>query len=443
MRIKALNVRNFRGFEQRTFEFDEKLVVIVGNNTAGKTTILQAIQVALGAYLKSLKALPSDAAYQHNFSKEDAFCRFSEEKRDFFKNPDSTRIDVEVDFPVRFFEAGIWDTLKYRSISWWRELKGKQTSHSRKCAGELIDCVEEMEQRRQTDGQNAVYPLVLSFGVNRIDNQYRTANKTKVRESKIARGYKSALKETVDFQSAFDWLYKFEQNLKKNSVFEGNDIAFLKALEVAIPALSDISIDSKNHELVAKVSVTDCKPEYQSFEHMSDGLKAMICMVAEIAHRCIELNDFLGEDAVRETPGIVIVDELDLYLHPRWQRHILEDLGRAFPLIQFIVTSHSPFIIQSVRSANVITLDGSKDVTDPLFRSIEEIAIQEMNMQTRRSVRFEEMQKKAEKYYQLVAAGRGTTAEASQLSQELDEIEREFSDDPAYVAMLRAERSTR
>jgi predicted ATP-binding protein involved in virulence len=88
--------------------------------------------------------------------------------------------------------------------------------------------------------------------------------------------------------------------------------------------------------------------------------------VAEIAHRCIELNGFLGEKAVRMTPGLVMIDELDLYLHPRWQKHILEDLQRAFPLIQFIVSSHSPFIIQSVRSRNLITLDGINDVTDPV-----------------------------------------------------------------------------
>jgi predicted ATP-binding protein involved in virulence len=143
------------------------------------------------------------------------------------------------------------------------------------------------------------------------------------------------------------------------------------------------------------------------------------------------------------TPGIVMIDELDLYLHPRWQRHILEDLQRAFPLIQFIVSSHSPFIIQSVRSRNLITLDGVNDVTDPVCRSIEEIVLKEMNMDTPRSTRYNQMVEKAELYYQLVAHGEGDDERAQQIKQELDHIELEFSDDPAYVALLKAERNSR
>jgi predicted ATP-binding protein involved in virulence len=247
----------------------------------------------------------------------------------------------------------------------------------------------------------------------------------------------------VDFQGAFDWLYRYDQNLKKGIEFEGTREAFIQALTEAIPAMSDVHIDTKNNELSALLTVTGQTPSYQVFEHMSDGFKSVICIVAEIAHRCIELNGFLGDKAVRMTPGIVMIDELDLYLHPRWQRHILEDLQRAFPLIQFIVSSHSPFIIQSVRSRNLITLDGVNDVTDPVCRSIEEIVLKEMNMDTPRSTRYNQMVEKAELYYQLVAHGEGDDERAQQIKQELDHIELEFSDDPAYVALLKAERNSR
>lgn len=440
MRIKSIDIRNFRGYERKSFGFDEKLTVVVGNNTAGKTALLQALQVAMGAYLASLKALPNEQAYRHNFTKDDIFQRWDVEKRDFYKNDESTQVEVDAVFFQTVHAGRDGVHLEEVPVRWWRELRGNKTTHSIECAGELIEQVRRMETMRETSHENAVYPLVLSFGAKRIDNQYRATKKTKERTSKIAQAYKSALRETVDFQSAFDWLYRYEKNLKKEQEFEGTYEAFMDALSKAIPALTDISVDSKNNELTAKVTVRDQEPTYQTFDHMSDGFKSVICIVAEMAHRCIELNGFLGRDAVSKTPGVVVIDELDLYLHPRWQRHLLDDFQKAFPMIQFVVTTHSPFIIQSVRSRNLITLDGISDATDPIYRSIEEIVTSEMNLDTPRSQTYVSMLSMAERYYQLVKDGREGTEEAMRVKDELDTIELEFSENPAYVALMKAER---
>lgn len=443
MRITSLKIRNFRGFENETFEFDPQMTVVVGNNTTGKTTLLKAIQVALGTYLKSLRTInTSDKAYSMNFALKDVYKRYVPEKKDFFPNPESTRIDAEGEFFITY-RIGAEFTTQPEPISWWRELRGTKTTHSRECAGEMIDQVEHMESARSSQEPNtdAIYPLVLSFGVKRIENDYRSAQKTKQRESRIEKAYKSALLETIDFKSAFDWLYRYDSNLTKEKEFAGTKEAFITALSKAIPAMSEVEVDSKNNEFLARVSVTGEVSEYQTFDNMSDGFKAVISIVAEIAYRCIELNGFLGVDAINKTPGIVMIDEVDLYLHPRWQRHILTDLQAAFPMIQFIVSSHSPFIIQSVENKNIITLDGKNGVTDANMRSIEEITMTEMDLDTRRSARFNEMVEAAEEYYQLVKEGEGDSDAATDAKQRLDEIEVEFSDDPAYVAMLKMDRS--
>lgn len=442
MIINSIKLRNFRCFEKAEFHFHEKLTVIVGNNTSGKTTILQGLQVALGAYLNSLKTLPPDAAYRHNLVSRDVFRRFDESTKDFVRNEENTRIDAFGKVGVTHYDESLLPTITKEDISWWRELRGNSTTHSKECAGQLMTAVSEMERSRRLGVKPAILPLVLSFGAKRIDNQYRAAVKRIEKESRISKAYKSALRETADFQSAFDWLYRYDNNLKKGLEFEGTKTAFINALTSAIPALSDIYVDTKNNELNALVSVTGRNPEYQSYEYMSDGFKSIICIVAEIAHRCIELNGFLKEEAINMTPGIVMIDELDLYLHPNWQKHILYDLTMAFPNIQFIVTSHSPFIIQSVKSENLITLDGNKNEKDPLYRSIEEIVIDEMNMDTPRGIRYHEMIDKAEHYYQLVRQGQTSSEEARKCKDELDQIEAEFSDDPAYVALLKAERKS-
>ena len=93
-----------------------------------------------------------------------------------------------------------------------------------------------------------------------------------------------------------------------------------------------------------------------------------------------------------------------------------------------------------MKSQNVITLDGVKGNDDPDKRSIEEIVINEMNMDTVRSAKYNEMVEKAEEYYQLVKKEKENTPEAIKIKKELDDIESQFSDDPAYVALLKAER---
>jgi predicted ATP-binding protein involved in virulence len=444
MNIERIDISNFMGYESKSFEFDKDISVIVGNNTAGKTSVLKALQIGLGAFLKSIKSLPSDKAYSCNFTQSDVFLRYNPAKKDFFANDGKTRIDVQASVCRTTYNGQNEVDKVWLPISWWRELRGNQTTHSQECAGELISYVNEMESKRVTgdDNINTIYPIVLSFGANRIDNQYRTATKTQERASKIAKAYKSALKETVDFQGAFDWIYRYDYNLKKGTEFPDTNVAFINALTDAIPAMSDVTIDTKNSELIAKLTVTGQQPSYHTFRNMSDGFKSVICIVAEIAHRCIELNGFLGADAVKKTPGVVMIDELDLYLHPRWQRHILDDLKRAFPLIQFIVSSHSPFIIQSVLSKNIITLDGVNDMTDPIYRSIEEIVLSEMNMETLRSREYNDMLHLAEQYYKLVKLAKGCTTEAKEIKQKLDLLEEKYSEDPAYVALLRAERSS-
>ena len=102
-------------------------------------------------------------------------------------------------------------------------------------------------------------------------------------------------------------------------------------------------------------------------------------MVADIAHRMAVLNPQLG-DAILETPGIIVIDEVELHLHPGWRKRILKDLTSVFPNIQFIVSTYSPEVITSYKEANLILLkhEGSatqiesaygKDV-NTVFRSI-------------------------------------------------------------------------
>lgn len=92
-------------------------------------------------------------------------------------------------------------------------------------------------------------------------------------------------------------------------------------------------------------------------ELLSDGIRNMIGMVADIAFRATKLNPQLGSDAARKTPGIVLIDEVDMHLHPSWQQVVLQGLLSAFPCMQFIVTTHSPQVLSTVPAQSIRILE--------------------------------------------------------------------------------------
>lgn len=437
MKIKDINIVNFKGFQNETVVFNGNLTVVIGNNTAGKTTLLKAIQVGLGAYLQSLKQLPGGAPYRRNFSSLDKFMRFDEELRDYIPNDEKPRITINADFPVTQSLCDNCPKVSFIPVHWYREFAGNYTTHTRACAGELIDAVHQMESLRYDEKQESVYPLVLAFGAKRTsDSQAKSTSNVKERASRIEKAYKFALHDKVDFEGAMEWLKHYDKDIKDKKEFEGTREAFFEALQTAIPALSEIDFD--NGEIEAVVTVTGHTPSRHHFSYMSDGLQSMINIVSEIAHRCIELNGCLGHNAVKMTPGVVMIDEIDLYLHPHWQKHVLQDLTRAFPMIQFIVSTHSPFIVQSLQEGQLVSFDKNVLTSGEPFREgLEDITSERMGLQQDiRSKRFNEMVDVATRLFE--AADNGS-ANKDELKAKLDEIEAEFSDDPAYLALIRTE----
>ncbi|MFO7750300.1 MAG: AAA family ATPase, partial [Desulfobacteraceae bacterium] len=163
-----------------------------------------------------------------------------------------------------------------------------------------------------------------------------------------------------------DWLrletmIEYEQHLQ--AIEKGESAAgltpgkLLQAIQKAVNAVMapsgwiNIRYSASAQEVVAE------HPEHGILpvSILSDGIRNMIGLLADIAYRAVRLNPHLGENAVIRTPGMVLIDEMDMHLHPEWQQLVLQDLTRAFPGIQFIVTTHSPQVISTVKK----TISGS------------------------------------------------------------------------------------
>ena len=152
------------------------------------------------------------------------------------------------------------------------------------------------------------------------------------------------------------------------------------------------------------------------WSELSDGYHVFIALVADIARRAVMLNGFDGSDAPARVEGVVLIDKLDLHLHPRWQRVALTGLRTAFPRLQFVVTTHSPQVLSSAENRQVRRLIDGKLQEYPVYvegRDTNAILREHMNTDDRDAKGTRELQK----LHLFIDQGRGE--EAAKLYQDL------------------------
>jgi predicted ATP-binding protein involved in virulence len=168
-------------------------------------------------------------------------------------------------------------------------------------------------------------------------------------------------------------------------------------------------------------------------KNLSAGTKAVLGIVADLAYRCCQLNPQCGNAAPESTPGIVLIDEIELHLHPAWQQRIILDLQRAFPQIQLIITTHSPQVISSVPKECIrVIADGQ--VIQPEIETEGARAEQVLNEVFGTDSRVDELPivKDLNKYKKLIEEDKWDSQEALELKRRLYE---NLSSDPELSRM--------
>lgn len=166
-------------------------------------------------------------------------------------------------------------------------------------------------------------------------------------------------------------------------------------------------------------------------------------MVVDIA-RHLALANPASSDPLTEGKGVVLIDELELHLHPEWQRSVVEQLQKTFPELQFITTTHSPFVVQSLQPGQLINLDPESYTEEYVGKSIEDITEAVMGVEMpQKSKRYLNMMSVADQYYRTLAQAKVAEGdELEALKQELDKLSIPYSDDPAFTAFLKFQRES-
>ncbi|MBF9222966.1 AAA family ATPase [Hymenobacter ruricola] len=448
MKIERLELHNFRFFAKGTFSFPAPFTVLIGENGRGKSALLHGLRIAAGAWLLG----------------------FKETERLHIEPEDIRRVETDTRF-VPQFPAVVRATgiVENQLVTWARQrndFKGGLGRTGWAEAKSLIDLARHSDEQTNAARQEIALPVLVYFSTARLWVGAKKAVALKTKGSKIQDGYAQAL--TPDHKRsgpasrtvALGWMKKMylkmleEQaasfqtlnyegpaslsELEKMKQLFGHSAAAVllgavfQAITTCVPDWTYLSWDLENDDLSGLYRRPDAEPERVPLYYLSDGLRTMAGMVAEIAYRCAILNGHLGAAAIRESRGVVLIDELDMHLHPNWQRHVVRDLKLAFPNLQFVVTTHSPFIVQSLDSLELINLDHPSDV-QPKDLRLEEVATEVMNVDSALSIENEQAEQQALGYLQrLHAADQATSVELATLEEAVA--------NPGLRAILRMER---
>lgn len=426
MKIEKLKIKNFKNFREKVFEFNEQFTVLIGENGSGKTSSLDALAVATGAFLEGIDGVSK------RFIDKDEVCRESFGRQSF-----------EFQIPV---EIEAWSTISGKGYHWVRTKKSVDGRTRGNTKG-IKNLAAKYQELVRSGDKSQILPVFVYHGTGRLWAEHKSKVEFKSVGSRLD-GYidclspKSSSKQFLSwYKTYFDSKQKFAQEEDKAAIQ-----AFNNALTALVKEWQEIAFDFVENDLVGTYTSQDGTLHFLPYRMLSDGYRNVIGMAADIAYRCIKLNPHLGINAVTETPGIVLIDELDLHLHPNWQKNIVADLKRVFPAIQFVATTHSLFIVQSLKATELISLDEETPFQeDPFREGIEDVAENFMNVEdVERSNEFLEREKVAAEYFDLIAKGQNeaTNGKVKELKERLDELELRFSDDPAYVALMKAERAS-
>ncbi|WP_081002132.1 AAA family ATPase [Pseudomonas protegens] len=357
MKISKISLNNYRGFKNLKLNLHPKLTVIVGINGCGKTTMVSGIKLLLWSYIRNFKqdlrrgSIPSikpDDVY-HSFPQRKESIRHYpcsvKGKLDFSEGDgfDHFTFDDELDEEFGFeFDLVGCELKSENSKAKW--LEGSFADMD--AASKRMDIAfEDLDRIQGRTDEFIPLPLVASYGTNRLWRRSAGNRKVNRTTSRFA-GYDGAVSDTSNFLK-FEWfIFYLIRHVNKDkatqvfmSVLESIESISGWTMKAPMPGEEDLIFSRQN--------------ETMKLSQLGDGVRCMIGLVGDLACRCAMLNMSKGRDSVKSAIGVVLIDEIDLHLHPAWQQTILSDLQMAFPRLQFIVTTHSPQVLSTVHKENI------------------------------------------------------------------------------------------
>ncbi|ACZ11070.1 AAA family ATPase [Sulfurospirillum deleyianum] len=368
MRIDKIEIENFKLFDKVEFSFNEHFNLIIGINGSGKSSLLRALAVALGgwanAYIKDDRNLRPIEKNEIREIQKDG--RFDKTKDTLIKTYGEARVinrysndrKANVEWTRRRQEnqeTSLSGSIQYENpadgtFSTWYSLNFNTLG------SDILNYVDK--------GRTFDLPLIAVYECDRLwlaKNQLNIEASAKAQYSRFD-PYVDCFHTGANHEAIGEWLLKHE--LASLQLKEETPVllSIKNAVRNALENCTDISFDFEEGRVIV-----DFEDKSIPFEHLSDGQRTILGLFCDIARRAAILNPHFGGEASENTSGVVLIDELDLHLHPKWQMKIIGDLQKVFPNIQFICTTHSPILLRSIEKEKIIVLEDGKQSQSEIF----------------------------------------------------------------------------
>lgn len=342
MYLEKVILKNYKAFDDLEIRLQPGMNILVGDNGAGKTSVLDGIAVALGGLFVSVEGVRAK-----NIIKDDVHLTVN-------TAGDASTI-ISYCEPV---SAGCVVKVDGKEFSWNRVKEEMSSAHTR-----TDDKSAAAWMKKITNQPEANLPLLSYQSAARVWKVRRGdfGSEAKRRLDDRRCGYIGCLDQSMDIKAIQQWYMKQEQvafikgkNIREYENFKSIVSGFMKEINELDEAPA-IYYSRQFEELV----YADQNQEI-AVSKLSAGYQSLLWLVMDLAYRICILNPELKDKT--EIRGVVLIDEVDMHLHPKWQWNIIKALSASFPNVQFIAATHSPIVISSAREANVIFLDDEKNV---------------------------------------------------------------------------------
>lgn len=350
--LETLRLENFRCYSSAVLSLDDQLTVLIADNGHGKSAALDAIAICLGQLLGPLQLKPRRPISERlQISASDATTSYALPPY------------AASSFPVVLEAAALVDGER----TTWTGTASGADSEPRWSIDDIAEGVAA--PRTMKLGPDVTLPVFAYYGTNRT-----LANVVQTKPPSLGHvhrgfGYQNSLRAGEGLDELGPWLAQgeWERSGRGTSIWDAAlDAVYQAATQVlGSHGVSRVRYSMEDRDLVLDFGLMEddegagfAKPVRPGsavvpMRLTADGYRSILGLVADLAFRCGALNHHLGAEAPQLTSGLVLIDEIDMHLHPTWQTHVLRDLAQAFPRIQFVVSTHSPFVLSSVSGESV------------------------------------------------------------------------------------------
>jgi len=344
MKLDRLSLTNYRRFESLVVAFHPELTVLVARNGEGKTSVLEAITSAFGTFVGAF-----DLGKAKHIDQADA------RRTVVDGSPES-----EAHYPVVIEALGSWEGVQQ---TWRRALTGTKNKTTIKDAAPVTQYGKKLQDYIREE-RNIGLPLIAYYGTSRLWLTHKNLSRKSVVSASRSLGYEDCLSPASNYKQLQQWFSKANFALWQGKRSDGPYADSLEKRIAAVRNAVDIVLEDEGwygldyDPGVEEMIIRHREQGVLPLGMLSDGVRAMVTLVADIAFRCTKLNPQMEERAAAETMGILLIDEVDMHLHPLWQQRVIVSLRRAFPKLQLIITTHSPQVLSTVPRESLRLLKG-------------------------------------------------------------------------------------